>query len=275
MQLEPLLLVEPCFTGIGIDPVHLPQCLKHEAHLLGEALGDLNVPASRVRKTAGEQRLELLRLVRREGVAHVDRRWEPSGSPPQDLIEVLSGVTHSGEEQHDLPAGTDRDDPGGKHPRAALLGVIPQGRRALLAREMQDLHRRVVVVHQSVLGGLPNELLVHRDVLLSACLHQVPLRRRRQRHAHPALQPLDAVERQPCAVLQHPDHGGDRLVVLLLAHLSGRRSRIDFPAQIAAQPIPLVHGGRERRHCLDPYRLRRLGAGIHLPLAAAGAAIPA
>ena len=119
-----------------------------------------------------------------------------------------------------------------------------------------NLHRRVVVVHHLALRRLPDQFLVRRADRLRGLGDQLPLRGRRHRDTQIALQLLDAVKRQPAAVLESRDHGGRTRIVLLGADPVGGRGREHFSAQIAAQPFELVERGRQRCHAADAHQHR-------------------
>jgi hypothetical protein len=96
-----------------------------------------------------------------------------------------------------------------------------------------------------------------------------------QRDAHAVLQLLDAVEREPCTIFEETYHAGRGRIVFLVADTLGRRRGIDFAAQIAAQPVAGVDGGRQRRHAGDAHQLRRLALRIQFPARATGARLAA
>ena len=125
------------------------------------------------------------------------------------------------------------------------------------AHQLQDLDRGVVVVQHLALRRLPDQLVERRSEVRRDRLHDVPLGRGRQRNAQVPLQAIEAVERQPAAVLQQPDHAAGRGVVLPSAGLGGRGRGEDLAAQVAAQLLQLVDRRRQRRLPGDPHQHAR------------------
>ena len=104
----------------------------------------------------------------------------------------------------------------------------------------------------------------HRQQPVHPPLHQFPLRRGRQRDAHPVLQSLNPVEGDSRPVAQHRHHRVCALVVLLGADARGRARCEYLAASVAAQPVALPHRRLERRHPLHPQQHRRLFHRVHL-----------
>ena len=182
-------------------------------------------------------------------------------------------MSHASEEQRDLHSRGGGDDPGGEHP-GALLGVIAgQGGGPLLTRQLQYLHRGVVVVQDRALGCLADQLLMHGGEHLRRGLDQVPLRGRREWDAQRLLQPLDAVEGQACSILEQAHHAHCGRVVLVAPDARGRLGGVDLAAEVASQPIALVHPRPQRGHPRDPHQQRRLLERIDLAVLTARAVI--
>jgi hypothetical protein len=98
-------------------------------------------------------------------------------------------------------------------------------------------HAGVVVVNHFALRRLPNQLIPCRFDQRRSLLHNLPLRRRRQRNAELIFQLFQPVERSSTAVLEQRDHRCGRLVVLLRAHAFRLLRGEHLPAGAAAQPI--------------------------------------
>lgn len=93
------------------------------------------------------------------------------------------------EEQRDTPSLARRDDAGGINPGPLACVGLLVGRRFC---ELQDLHRRVVVVEQLALRRLARQLLVDRRERPRRLLDDVPLGGGGQRDAEASLQLLEA-----------------------------------------------------------------------------------
>jgi hypothetical protein len=145
----------------------------------------------------------------------------------------------------------------------------------LLAGQLQHLHGGIVVVEDGGLGRLIEQLLVGGGKCFGRRLHQIPLRRGRQRDAHAGLQLLDTVERQAGTVFQEPHHAGCGRIIFLRSDPLGRRGGEHLTAQVAAQPVAGVDGRRERRHASDAHEFRRLALRIQFPGLAAGTGLTA
>src|SRR5262249_51655654 len=74
----------------------------------------------------------------------------------------------------------------------------------LLFHQLQDLHRRVIVVEHVALRRFLDELRVHRGQLLRHLLHDVPLSRGRKWNPKVSLETLKPVERNAGPVAQKP-----------------------------------------------------------------------
>jgi len=184
-------------------------------------------------------------------------------------------MSHAGEEQRDLHPRGGGDDPGGEHPRTFLGVIAGQGGGPLLARQLQYLHRGVVVVQYRSLRRLADQLLMYGGEGLGRGLHQVPLRGGRQRDAQRLLELLDAVEGQPRPVLEQAHHAHGGRVVLFGADTRRRLGGIDLAAQVASQPVALVHARSQRGHPRDTHQQRRFLERIDFAVLATRAQIAA
>ncbi len=166
----------------------------------------------------------------------------------QDVGEILARVLAAGEEQGDVVAVAGGDDPRGEHagPRVGLL--VGGGRAPLLGGEREHLHRGVVVVDDLALRRLPQELVPGGPELRQGVAHEFPLGGGGQRNPHRPLQDLDAMEREPTAVLEQAHHARGRRVVLRRAHALRRRGGEDLAAQVAPPALARVDGGAQRGH---------------------------
>jgi hypothetical protein len=134
----------------------------------------------------------------------------------------------------------------------------------VLPRQLQHFHRGVVVVHHLRLRPLADQLLVSRPQIGRGSLYQLPLGRRGHRDAHRLLELLDPVEGCAGTVLQQSHHTGGCGIVLLLTDPGRGVRRIDFPTQIAAQPITGIHPRAQGGHACDTHPGSGLGQPIHL-----------
>src|ERR1019366_7547478 len=173
-----------------------------------------------------------------------------------------------------LPGG---DNPRSEQPRAlprARWFFFPPGRVRAGPGQRQNLHRRIVVIEHLALRRLTDRLVEGRLDHRRRFRHDLPLRRRWQRNPQTRLQPRQPVERNATAILQQPDHRRRALVVLLLPHALRRGGLKNLPAQITAQALQLVNGGRQRRLAHHPNSQGRLLAYVNLPLQTFRTVIP-
>jgi hypothetical protein len=103
--------------------------------------------------------------------------------------------------------------------------------------------------------------------------HDLPLRRGGQWNAQCLFQLFQAIKRHSAAILQKRDHCRRGLVVFFRADAFRLRRGEHFAAQIAAQTIQLVHGGRKRRLSHDAYQRPRFFLRINFAFFAAWAGI--
>jgi hypothetical protein len=102
----------------------------------------------------------------------------------------------------------------------------------------------------------------------------LPLRRSGQRNLHIRLQPFEPMKRDTHAVLQQRDHARRGGVIFLGAHTWRRIRREDLPAQIAAQFLGLIHGGRQRGLPDQTHEDARVALRVDLAFHTAGTAVP-
>jgi hypothetical protein len=158
----------------------------------------------------------------------------------QDLGEVLPGMAGTGLEQGDGAVGRLGDHPGGKGPGALGLGPRRQGLGAGLGGEIEDAHGGVVVVEHRAVARLAGQLLKGRCQSGRGLRDDVPLGGGRQGYGERLLEPLDAVKRQPTAVLEQRDHGRGALIVFRRAYPRRGFGGEHRAAQPAAQALQLI-----------------------------------
>ena len=113
-----------------------------------------------------------------------------------------------------------------------------------LLLQTQHRHRSIIVVLHFPSRRLADELLQRRLNYRRSCRRYFPLRRGRQRDLQARLQILQPVEGQPTAIFQQCQHTGGGGVILLRSHSRRRLGREDFSAQVAAQILQVIDGGR-------------------------------
>lgn len=225
----------------------------------------------------GDDGLERAADIARQRVAHLDRGAESLGPLRQHRGEVLAGMLPAGEEQRDGAPLARRHDARGKD--ALAFGARRRSRlgsgrvRSVLPHLRQDLHAGVVVVDDVPLRGLPDQLLERGLDHSGRLLGDLPLRGGRQRDTEALLQSLQAVKRQPAAVLEQRDHARRAGIVLLAPDPVGGRRREHLQAQVAAQLLQLIHGRGQRRLAHHPQQHPRRGGRIELAVAAFRAAL--
>ena len=162
----------------------------------------------------------------------------------------------AGEVQRDPASCLCRHDAGSEH-TGTIVGW--------LARQTQHAHRGVVVVQHFALRRLPDQLVTRGFDHLRGFFHDLPLRRGGQRNAQQLLQLFQSIKRHSTAVLQQRDHRRGGLVVFFGADAFRFRRGKYFAAQVAAQPIQLVHGCCQRRLAHDSHQ--RLGFFLRIDFA--------
>jgi hypothetical protein len=137
------------------------QRVQDKGHFFRKGLDHIDGVASRMRNARGGQRGMIARPVARRGIGHVDRRI---GHFPQieHFGKVLAGMTGPGLEQGDQTIGRLGDDPGSEHAGAIGGRACRQRFGARLLRQVQDAHRRIIVVHHGSLGCLPCQFVEDR-----------------------------------------------------------------------------------------------------------------
>ena len=165
----------------------------------------------------------------------------------------------SGEEQRDGPCAHQRYDAAGE-------GARPLVTR--LACQAQNPHACVVVVHHTALCRLPDQLLQCRSDQFCSSSHQIPLRRRRQRHSQLFLESFQSLKWHSCPVLQQGDHRHGRLIVLLRTRPIRFVGFEDLPAGVATQSLHFEY--RCFQWCVPhkPHQRCRLFQAVHFSPAA-------
>ena len=187
MELQTRLGRQLTLPRHGVVAIDHGQRFEQVATRLGEAIVDVDEPPPGMGQAVRQDRLQLARQVARQGVAHLDRRRQLLGAVLEDLGQVLARVPAAAEEQRDPVAVAQGDHARGEQ-TLALVGValsigIGQGLLpAAFAHQFQDLDRRVVVVQHLPLRRLPDQLVKRRSEVRRHRLHDVPLRRGRQRN---------------------------------------------------------------------------------------------
>ena len=171
----------------------------------------------------------------------------------------------SAEVQRDLPPAADRYDAAGEGSRAS---VVPA------ARHLKYPHAGVVVMHHTALRRLPDELVQHGFEPLRGCLHQLPLRGRRQGNPQLPLQPPHAVKWHSRAIFQKRDHNHGSGIELFRTRRLRLAGGEHLPAGIAAQPFHLEHSRLQRRLPGNADQCRRFLLTVHssFPASRAGVA---
>ena len=131
--------------------------------------------------------------------------------------------------------------------------------------QRQNLHTGVIVIKDFPLGRLPDQLLESGSDHFRRFLHDLPLRRGGQWNPHTRLQPCQPIKRNATAVLQQPDHRRRTFVVLLLPHALRRFRLINLAAQVAAQTLQFIDGGRQWRLAHHPNPKSRLLPHVNFP----------
>lgn len=137
---------------------------------------------------------------------------------------------------------------------------------AWFARQLQNTHARVVIVHHTALRRLPDQLVQHLSHPSCGCLYQFPLCRCRQRHPQLPLQLFQALKRHPGAVLQQSDHRHRRHIILVRTRILRFGGGEDLAAGIAAQSLHLVHRCSQRRLPCDPHQRGRFLLAVYSSL---------
>ena len=180
---------QPLPPGQGIVVEHVPQRLDEVLALVREVRGYVHELAPAMDEATGhEGPVDALDVVG-EAITHLDRLREAYGPPGKDIGQVLSRVLVAGEVEGDGVVGGLGDD--SRRVDADSLTIrFPFLINLLEGREIQNPHRRIVVVQEVGLGRLADQLLVGRFQLVRGVVGQLPLRALGERDALFILPPL-------------------------------------------------------------------------------------
>ena len=218
-------------------------------------------------QTVSEQNLRAVAqfgCIARQRITHLQGPGEIRGAVLEHIAQIFAGVLAAGEVQGDPASLLCGHDAAGEHAGAVV------GR---LARQTQHAHAGVVVVQHFALRGLPNQFVARRLDELRLVFHNLPLRRGGQWDAQCLFQLFQTIKRHSAAVLEQRDHGGGGLVVFFRADAFRFRRGEHFAAQVAAQTIQLIHGGRQRSLSHDAHQRPRFFLRIDFPFFTARAGI--
>ncbi len=242
--------------------------------LLGEVRGHVHEPPSSVGQAVGQDGLQLLGHVARQGVAHLD------GRPSSEARCFNTAGRFSPACRCPVKNNAIRCP--------SRIETMPEVNTPVRSAASPDRSRSASLVGRS--GPAPSSSCRHcagpgpgppggsspRRPGRSRrhWAHDLPLRRRRQGDAQAPLQPFEAIERKSAPVLQQRDHAGRFGVILVRSHARRRLGREHLAAQVAAQLLQFVHRGPQGRLTLDPHKVTRFGSLVHRALFAVRAGIP-